>query len=67
MDVIRRFDYRRICPTQIFGYLEYVGRDGAIDSLRNDRNTQIGLSDATVRVEATNSTATARYRSTAQS
>lgn len=40
-------------PIGSLGHLEYVGHEGAINSVHNNRDAQIGLCDATVLVEAT--------------
>ncbi|MBA0570019.1 hypothetical protein Golob_003708, partial [Gossypium lobatum] len=49
-----------------FGQLEYMGRECVIDIVHDDGNARIKSSDATVWLEAINSTATARHKSTAQ-
>lgn len=55
-----------MCPTQIFDHLEYMGRKGAIDCSCDDEDARIKPSDATVRLEAKNFTATAKHESTIQ-
>ncbi|KAK5803757.1 hypothetical protein PVK06_031406 [Gossypium arboreum] len=40
--------YHRICPAQIFAHLESLGPEGAIDSLRDGVDAQIGSTDVAV-------------------
>ncbi|KAH1097192.1 hypothetical protein J1N35_014113 [Gossypium stocksii] len=54
----------RMRPTRKFGQSAYVGRKGVVNSVGDSGNARIGLSDMAIRVEATNSAATVRHRTT---
>ncbi|KAK5812235.1 hypothetical protein PVK06_027656 [Gossypium arboreum] len=53
--------YHRMRPSKNFGQSEYVGREGAVDSVRDGGNARIRSSVAIVWVEATNSAAIAKH------
>ncbi|MFQ6670374.1 hypothetical protein Gotur_035323 [Gossypium turneri] len=61
-----RARYHRMRLVEIFSHLDYVGREGVVDSVRDGGDARIGSSDVTVRVEATNFATTTRHESTAQ-
>lgn len=48
MDVIWQPGYCGMRLVQIFGHSEYVGSEGAIDSLRDDGDARIESSDVTI-------------------
>ncbi|KAG8491224.1 hypothetical protein CXB51_014389 [Gossypium anomalum] len=65
-DVICRHRYHTLHPLRSVGQLEDVRYEGTVDSVRDGGNTRIRPSGATVKLEATNSIATARLERTAQ-
>ncbi|PPS05051.1 hypothetical protein GOBAR_AA15611 [Gossypium barbadense] len=65
-DVICRHRYYILHPLESVGQLEDVGYEGTIDSVRDGGNVGIRPGGATVKLEATNSTSTARLERTAQ-
>lgn len=64
MDVICQPGYCGMRLVQIFGHSEYVGSEGAIDSLRDDGDARIESSDVTIWVEAKYFDDTVRHRNT---
>ncbi|KAK5825165.1 hypothetical protein PVK06_019970 [Gossypium arboreum] len=65
-DVICRHRYYILHPLESVGQLEDVGYEGTVDSVRDGGNVGIRPGGATVKLEATNSTSTARLERTAQ-